>query len=53
MHFFVTRWFFMYFNEEVVEQRRSQGSSQGKVPGNEVLGDIDGGTEQSKGTRDV
>lgn len=53
MHFFVTLWLFMYFNEEVVEQRRSQGSSQGKVPANEVLGDIDGGTEQSKGTRDV
>lgn len=42
----------MYFNE-VVEQRKSQGSSQGKVLVNEVLGDINGDTEQSKGTRDV
>lgn len=34
----------MYFNEKVVEQRKSQSSSKGKVPG---------GSEQSKGTRDV
>lgn len=53
MHFFVTLWLFVYFNEEVVEQRKSQGSRQGKVPGNEVLGDINGGTEHRKGTRDV
>lgn len=53
MYFFVTLWLFVYFNEEVVEQRKSQGSRQGKVPGNEVLGDINGGTEHRKGTRDV
>lgn len=53
MHFFVTLWLFVHFKEEVVEQRKSQGSSQGKVPGNEVLGDVNGGSEQSKGTRDV
>lgn len=53
MHFFVTLSLFVYFNIEVVEQRKNQGPRQEKVPGNEVLGDINEGTEQSEGTRDV
>lgn len=58
MHLFVTLQLFIDYNKEKVEQRRSPGFSQGKAPGSEVcravlLGDVSGGTEQSRGTKGV